>query len=136
QLLDAGISSDKVTAWDFPASTSPHERLPKPHATDRRVIYVGALSRAKGVSDLIEAAAILDRMAKPIFVDLSGGGDIEQLSQLSRSKGLGDKVQFKGLIENSKIIQAMADADVVVVPSRHEYSEGLPLTIYEALCSR
>ena len=26
--------------------------------------------------------------------------------------------------------------DVVVVPSRHEYPEGLPMTLYEAFCSR
>jgi glycosyltransferase involved in cell wall biosynthesis len=30
----------------------------------------------------------------------------------------------------------MHEHDVVVVPSRHEYPEGLPNTIYEALCSR
>jgi glycosyltransferase involved in cell wall biosynthesis len=30
----------------------------------------------------------------------------------------------------------MRSADVVVVPSRHEYSEGLPLVIYEALAVR
>jgi glycosyltransferase involved in cell wall biosynthesis len=31
---------------------------------------------------------------------------------------------------------AMRAADVVVIPSRHEYPEGLPLTIYEALAAR
>ena len=30
----------------------------------------------------------------------------------------------------------MREADLVIIPSRHEYPEGLPLTIYEALCSR
>jgi len=30
----------------------------------------------------------------------------------------------------------MRDADVVLIPSRHEYPEGLPLTIYEALAAR
>jgi glycosyltransferase involved in cell wall biosynthesis len=30
----------------------------------------------------------------------------------------------------------MREADVVVIPSRHEYPEGLPLTIYEALAAR
>jgi glycosyltransferase involved in cell wall biosynthesis len=30
----------------------------------------------------------------------------------------------------------MRDADVVIIPSHHEYPEGCPMTIYEALCSR
>ena len=30
----------------------------------------------------------------------------------------------------------MRGADAVVIPSRHEYPEGLPLTIYEALAAR
>jgi glycosyltransferase involved in cell wall biosynthesis len=30
----------------------------------------------------------------------------------------------------------MRDADAVVIPSRHEYPEDLPLTIYEALAAR
>jgi len=30
----------------------------------------------------------------------------------------------------------MRSADAIVIPSRHEYPEGLPLTIYEALAAR
>jgi glycosyltransferase involved in cell wall biosynthesis len=30
----------------------------------------------------------------------------------------------------------MREADAVVIPSRHDYPEGLPLTIYEALAAR
>ena len=30
----------------------------------------------------------------------------------------------------------MRKADLVLIPSRHEYPEGFPMTIYEALCSR
>ena len=30
----------------------------------------------------------------------------------------------------------MRSADVVVIPSRHDYPEGFPLTIYEALCAQ
>jgi glycosyltransferase involved in cell wall biosynthesis len=30
----------------------------------------------------------------------------------------------------------MIKADLVLIPSRHEYPEGFPMTIYEALCSR
>jgi glycosyltransferase involved in cell wall biosynthesis len=45
-------------------------------------------------------------------------------------------VRFAGLVPNEDVPVAMREADAVVIPSRHEYPEGLPLTIYEALAAR
>jgi glycosyltransferase involved in cell wall biosynthesis len=45
-------------------------------------------------------------------------------------------VEFLGLVKNTAVVGLMRDADLVLVPSRHEYPEGFPMTIYEALCSR
>jgi hypothetical protein len=45
-------------------------------------------------------------------------------------------VEFCGQAPNSAVCDAMRQADVVLVPSRHSYAEGLPLTIYEALRAR
>ena len=46
------------------------------------------------------------------------------------------QVAFLGLIPNAEVGACMRAASVVVVPSQHAYPEGLPLTIYEALCAR
>ena len=35
----------------------------------------------------------------------------------------------------SSVLETMRTHDAVLVPSRHEYPEGLPITIYEALCT-
>ena len=37
---------------------------------------------------------------------------------------------------NTNIVPAMHEVDFVVVPSRREYPEAVPITIYEALASR
>src|SRR3546814_4454683 len=50
--------------------------------------------------------------------------------------GLGDHVVLEGVRPNREVFAMMRDADIVVVPSRHDYPEGMPLTIYEALASR
>jgi len=49
---------------------------------------------------------------------------------------LGGAIKFVGVVANEEIPEKMREADAVVVPSRHEYPEGLPLTIYEALAAR
>jgi glycosyltransferase involved in cell wall biosynthesis len=55
---------------------------------------------------------------------------------LSESLGLSKVANFLGVVPNKDIAAAMRTTDVVVIPSRHEYPEGLPLTIYEALAAR
>jgi glycosyltransferase involved in cell wall biosynthesis len=41
-----------------------------------------------------------------------------------------------GVIAAEPVLDEMRNSDAVVVPSRHDYSEGLPNTIFEALASR
>jgi glycosyltransferase involved in cell wall biosynthesis len=43
---------------------------------------------------------------------------------------------FHGVVSHDQVLEMMRSHDVVLVPSRHEYPEGLPLTIYEAFCTR
>jgi glycosyltransferase involved in cell wall biosynthesis len=47
-----------------------------------------------------------------------------------------DAVEFLGAVASDTVIDLMRRAAIVVIPSRHEYSEGFPLTIFEALCAR
>jgi glycosyltransferase involved in cell wall biosynthesis len=56
----------------------------------------------------------------------------------NRAKQLGIEncVEFLGIVPNSTVVPLMRDSDVVLVPSRHEYPEGFPLTIHHALCAR
>jgi glycosyltransferase involved in cell wall biosynthesis len=55
---------------------------------------------------------------------------------LVKALGLNARIEFAGLVPNDEVRDRMRESDVVIVPSRHEYPEGLPLTIYEALCAR
>lgn len=136
QLVDMGVPESKVVAWDFPAQDTPYEREAKRSPEGRKILYAGLLSAPKGVDDLLHATASLKREGKPVTIDLYGKGETDRLTQLAKTLGIETEVTFKGLIANSEMVPAMSAADIIVVPSRHDYSEGLPLTIYEALCSR
>jgi glycosyltransferase involved in cell wall biosynthesis len=58
------------------------------------------------------------------------------MADLAAKLNLDGQVEFAGIIPNEDVPAAMRTADAVVIPSRHEYPEGLPLTIYEALAAR
>jgi glycosyltransferase involved in cell wall biosynthesis len=58
------------------------------------------------------------------------------MKALGAKLGVSDLLSFVGLIANTEVFRMMAAADVVVVPSRTEYPEGFPLTMFEAIASR
>jgi glycosyltransferase involved in cell wall biosynthesis len=138
QLLVAmGVRPSKVLAWDYPAFDSPEDRPAKTEArTPLQILFVGMLIAEKGVDDLIDAVALVHSAKIDVQLTLIGKGNADRLKALVESRGLEDVISFAGLVPNDQIIPRMAAADIIVVPSHHEYSEGMPLTIYEAYCSR
>ncbi|WP_216599930.1 glycosyltransferase family 4 protein [Sphingomonas sp. AP4-R1] len=136
-LLSIGASPRKVIPWDWPPSFNPHDRAAKARAAGpARIVYVGAIEEAKGVGDVLEAVALLRGEGVAAEATFYGAVKAPDLPAMAERLGLGGVVRFAGLVANEDVPGIMAAADYVVVPSRHEYPEGLPLTIYEALASR
>ena len=96
----------------------------------RRILFVGNLSERKGVSDLLEALARPSLRDGSLEVTLAGGGDVAGYEAKARQLGIGGFVRFEGWVDQQRVAQLMARADVLVLPS---YDEGLPLVILEAL---
>ncbi|MGY2077397.1 glycosyltransferase family 4 protein [Blastococcus sp. SYSU DS0828] len=137
QLVEIGACASKCLAWDFPAMDTPQSRNPKELGPGPfRLIYVGAIVPEKGATDLIAAVRLMKDDGLKVSADIVGQGDEDPLRQMVNELGVADAVQLVGAVPNGEVINRMAQADVVVVPSRHAYAEGFPLTIYEAFCSR
>ncbi|MCA1196344.1 glycosyltransferase family 4 protein [Sphingomonas sp. R647] len=136
-LVKLGVAADKVMAWDFPHPRTPFQypvksnRGPAPH----NLIYVGSISAKKGVGDLIRAVELLDGR-RDVRLKIVGVGQTDRFARLTQRLGLADRVTFLGLVPNNAIPAMMHQADAVIVPSRHSFPEGLPLTLYEGLASR
>ncbi|MFC0205084.1 glycosyltransferase family 4 protein [Novosphingobium soli] len=136
-LVDLGVRPDKVIAWDFPHARSPADFAPRQlgPAGPRRLFYAGLIVRSKGVGELIRAVARL-KPTRDVRVSIAGAGRVDAYRNLARRLGVADRVEFLGLVPNTQVLEHMRQADAVVVPSRHAFPEGLPLTLYEALTSR
>lgn len=137
-LARIGVRPDKILPWDFPHLRRPDERPAKtgPGAAPHSILYVGLLMEKKGLGDLIDAIALLRRRGRIVRLRIAGAGRRDLFERQVSRLGVGDAVEFLGLVPNAQVPALMHAADTVVVPSRHAFPEGLPLTLYEALSSR
>jgi glycosyltransferase involved in cell wall biosynthesis len=67
---------------------------------------------------------------------LGGPGDADKWLAFARRRGVLAAVRALGVVAAERVLLEMRDSDAVVVPSRHDYAEGLPNTVFEALASR
>lgn len=137
-LSTMGVRRDKLVPWDVPHRYNPEDYTPKSleNKDIYSIAYAGSVAELKGVSDLIKAIALLKDHGLQIRVSLAGSGDVDGMSKLASNLGIPDRVTFRGLIGNDDVFSMFRDADLVGVPSRSDYPEGFPLTMFEAIASR
>lgn len=137
-VIAAGVHAEKVVAWDWPGIRHPkdHPVKPPPPPGRCKIVYVGVMSVVKGAADVIDAAAELKRRGLSVSLTMMGNGpDLPRLRQQA-AELLGPAAMLMGPVANAAAFAAMLDSDLVVVPSRKEFAEGMPLTLTEALASR
>lgn len=94
-------------------------------------LFLGALSRRKGVHDLLQAFAPLASSPVPWRAALAGGGPEEDAFRAqARALGLSDRVAFPGWLPEAEARALLSRADVLVLPS---YAEGLAMSVLEAM---
>jgi glycosyltransferase involved in cell wall biosynthesis len=139
-LVRLGVPASKVVPWDWPPQHTPYGVAPKSGRAQSdavRALFVGSVTEDKGVGDAIDAVASLRARGLDARLTVIGQGrDSSALESRARALGLRDVVEFRGRTSHEEALEAMRWHDVVLVPSRHSYPEGLPMTIYEAFCSR
>ena len=136
-LADLGVKRSKLIPWDVPHPYSPADSKPKSSAPNDkiRVFYAGSISEEKGVGDVVRAVAHLAEPGRFTF-EFAGNGQIDQMRDLASSLGVQRHVTFLGSIPNPEVFERFKGADLLVVPSRWEFQEGFPLTMFEAIASR
>lgn len=135
-MIERGVAAHKSVAWDWPAARTPDKFSCKVLLVDQptTITYVGAVTVEKGVGDLIEAVRLLQRKGRNVRLTVCGTGDaFDQFSQAAVDEPY---LEFRGRVGNDEAFQTMLDSTLVCVPSRHVFTEGMPLTLTEALASR
>lgn len=95
----------------------------------KRVLFIGALVRQKGVDTLIRAfKKVMERYGDAELVIVGDGAERKGLERLCRE--LGVKARFKGYVDDTG--EALRKSAVLVLPSREE---GFGLVLLEAMAS-
>ncbi len=123
-LLEAGFPGDRVV--HLPLFASLPEVPSVGEVRSQRVLYVGRLSRTKGVHYLLEA---IKRVRQTIpgakLIVLGDGHDADYFKCLCGDLGLDDVVEFGGWADRAKVESEMAGASVVAFPSIYPEAFGL-----------
>jgi glycosyltransferase involved in cell wall biosynthesis len=111
-------------------------RRADPAVQPPRAVYVGTLSRRKGMHDLVSALELLAERGTPLDLDVVGGGhevgeaEADELRRRLTDSGL--PVRLLGSLSPSEVADALHAAQLFVLPS---HWEGQPIAILEAMAS-
>jgi len=104
-----------------------------------RLLFLGRLQYGKGVSYLIEAAALLRAAGRDFHLDLVGEGpEAAEIRSLVERKSLVDRVSLRGPAGHEEVPGHLARADLLVLPSEIRPDggrEGLSNVVLEAMAS-
>lgn len=100
-----------------------------PNVEDPYFLFAGRLIEVKGVRTLLRAWSNLPR-DRPIKLVIAGDGDLRSLVLEAASSD--PSIQWRGWLDETDILQAMAGAVATVVPSEW-YEAGAPLVTLRSL---
>jgi len=129
RLIARGVPSDKISVVACGVDTA---AIPwSPPVVGGPVVFVGRLVEKKGLADLLDAVAGLDRRPR---VDVVGDGPL-RVELEARARRLGVDAHFLGSLPTPRVVETIRSGAVVAMPSRTASSgdtEGLPVVSLEA----
>lgn len=129
-----GIPADRIVPWDHMPIAPFGTPKPASPAGTARLLYASRLNVGKGLEDLFAACKTV-RQRRDVRLTVVGHGDSEDWRNRAEAAGLGDQVDIRGPVANAEVRHLMTGHDLIVVPSRADYPEGLPNVLLEGLCS-
>jgi glycosyltransferase involved in cell wall biosynthesis len=95
-----------------------------------QVVFVGGLSKNKGVFDILKAVQLINNI--DIHFTFVGGGPVDEFLDYAHKLGVNEQVSFLGRISEEKKVELLMDSHIFVLPS---YAEGQPVAILEAMAA-
>jgi len=137
-LTDYGLIPEKAVAYEFPPTRRPEQFPVKSRraADPIRLCFAGRMDVAKGCLDVVDATRrILDAGHQIRTTVIGDGPALEQAKK--RASDIDDRsIEFTGWIDSDTMFDHLLNCDIATVPTHHEFIEGMPITLTEALASR
>ena len=102
-------------------------------AESRKLLFLGAVSRRKGIYDLLDAMAQIRTALDPAWtLEIYGPDVIGNIEEEIEKRQLTGRVRYCGWLAPEQRSGVLAQTAVNLLPS---YNEGLPMTIMEAMAA-
>jgi glycosyltransferase involved in cell wall biosynthesis len=136
-MVACGLRPDKPIVYDFTRHEDPDQIEPKraPAGREPTILFAGVVSESKGALDLLRAAERLRRAGRKFRMAFLGDGPVHAaiLNHPGTKEGW---IESPGRVGNEQVVRRMRESDIIVVPSRHEFPEGMPQVLSEGLAAR
>jgi|HubBroStandDraft_1064217.scaffolds.fasta_scaffold00066_32 glycosyltransferase involved in cell wall biosynthesis len=124
-----GVPSERVAvlpnAVPAPAPASARGSSPV------EILFLGQLSRRKGVHDLIEALDRPNMRSLPWSATIAGGGPHQEMFERQlAATAIAGRVSLPGWVDRQAISALLNRADILVLPS---YAEGMAMSVLEGM---
>jgi glycogen(starch) synthase len=87
----------------------------------RRIAFAGRLVRQKGVDVLVAAMKLLGERFPTLHLAIAGDGEERSALEAQAAQlGLGSRIAFVGTLSHDAVYRFLAEADLIVMPSRIE----------------
>lgn len=131
ELIAGGVKRKNITVLPM-GITVPKEIKKTKKEKDPTLIFVGRLSKSKGVEDAIESLSQVLKTYPKTKLWIVGGGDrdyIKFLEKKTRNLNVSSKITFWGYVSQEKKFELMGRAHILLAPS---LKEGWGLIVPEA----
>jgi glycosyltransferase involved in cell wall biosynthesis len=118
EMLRHGIAASRVRRVPMPSpDIAPLLAVPERRSFSDRVLFVGRLTRLKGVDFLLRALpAAGHALGRTLALTVAGTGP-EQPALADLARAIGVRTEFVGQVDRASVALLMRDADVLAVPS-------------------
>lgn len=98
---------------------------------ERVILFVGRLTKPKGIAELMGAFAIVARQHPDVRLVFAGNGSMSRhIASFTERNGLRGRVEIRGALSSPDVARLMRSASLLCLPS---YSEGCPNVVIEAV---
>lgn len=135
-LQHIGVNPEKLVPWGWPTPRQEKTFEPKQLRAQLNpldLVYVGPVISTKGVGDLLVAMAQLQSHKIDVRLKIIGQGDTKRFQSQARRLQLANQIEFVDDTLNNATLPLIRNADILVIPSRHEYPETTVELIYSGL---
>lgn len=132
KLIHWGAPETKIFVSLLTINVDEYRKVKKEPQTGR-ILYVGRMTKQKGVDLLINAVA---EMAEEFNLRVVGSGtenEIQTLKQLAVKKKVSDKITWCGFKEGQELLDEYRKAELFILPTR---GDCFGLVLVEALCAK